>query len=489
MMLSPIGFWSYSNTDDDHSRGRLSQLRALLASELQQKIGRKLKVNIFQDVAAIPPGAEWEKQIRDAIDGSCFLIPIVTPALLQSEWCCQEIALFRQRETTTLRRTDLIFPIHYLNVDDRDSSRPEDCHDAEIFSFLRSRQWTDFRALRHKNPESEDVARRIDALADAICAALRRAERDPYAEGEARQKVTAQAQDRRADNDRRVSETEVKPETVQKRLEADAKRAEEEAKKSAADTLANEMANEARRGREATAERERGQAEQQQAENRSPRSKSEAKDGLGGGQSPDRWPMRLDIRSWSYFRIAVAAALLGLFAFVLGNAERSLLGSSFFLLPRALYAATILFLVTGLTGSLKFRRLAVLFLGILIISVLRDYIVYLLAFQMGLSLPLEYQDPKLFNYVANTTARSLSMLLVWLLVAYAISLPNGFKDRSILAIVLIAGVAISLATIIIGVTLPSEVLGYVISAVTYGAIAVVFTYGIRKQTSQVPLGK
>jgi hypothetical protein len=108
---------------------------------------------------------------------------------------------------------------------------------------------------------------------------------------------------------------------------------------------------------------------------------------------------------------------------------------------------------------------------------------------MGLSLPLEYQDPKLFNYVANTTARSLSMLLVWLLVAYAISLPNGFKDRSILAIVLIAGVAISLATIIIGVTLPSEVLGYVISAVTYGAIAVVFTYGIRKQTSQVPLGK
>ena len=67
IMLSPIGFWSYSNTDDDHSRGRLSQLRALLASELQQKIGRKLKVNIFQDVAAIPPGAEWEKQIRDAI--------------------------------------------------------------------------------------------------------------------------------------------------------------------------------------------------------------------------------------------------------------------------------------------------------------------------------------------------------------------------------------------------------------------------------------
>jgi len=63
MMLKPIGFWSYSSTDDEYSRGRLSQLRALLAAELQQKIGRSLKVNIFQDVAAIPPGAEWERQI------------------------------------------------------------------------------------------------------------------------------------------------------------------------------------------------------------------------------------------------------------------------------------------------------------------------------------------------------------------------------------------------------------------------------------------
>jgi hypothetical protein len=206
-MLSPIGFWSYSNSDDDHSRGRLSQLRALLASELQQKIGRHPKVNIFQDVAAIPPGAEWEKQIRDAINGSFFLIPIVTPALLQSEWCCQEITLFRQREATTLRRTDLIFPLHYLNVDDRDPLRTEDCHDAEVFSFLRRRQWTDFRTLRHIDPESEDVARKIDGLADAIWSALRRAERDLYAEEQSRQKVTAQEQYRvREDKDRREGE-------------------------------------------------------------------------------------------------------------------------------------------------------------------------------------------------------------------------------------------------------------------------------------------
>ena len=33
--LDPVGFWSYSRQDDEHSGGRLSQLRARLSSELQ----------------------------------------------------------------------------------------------------------------------------------------------------------------------------------------------------------------------------------------------------------------------------------------------------------------------------------------------------------------------------------------------------------------------------------------------------------------------
>ena len=173
-MLKPIGFWSYSATDDEYSRGRLSQLRALLAAELQQKIGRRLKVNIFQDVAAIPPGAEWEKQIRRTPKNSSFLIPIVTPASLQSEWCCREINMFREREATTLWRADLIFPLHYTSIDELILSRPDDCYDPQVFNFLRSRQWIDFRDVRLKNPESEVVAMRIERMANAICSSLRR---------------------------------------------------------------------------------------------------------------------------------------------------------------------------------------------------------------------------------------------------------------------------------------------------------------------------
>ena len=84
-MLKPTGFWSYSSSDDEAANGRLSQLRALLSKELQLKVGRTQKVHIFQDVEAIPPGELWEKRIREALDVSSFVIPIVTPAFLQSE--------------------------------------------------------------------------------------------------------------------------------------------------------------------------------------------------------------------------------------------------------------------------------------------------------------------------------------------------------------------------------------------------------------------
>jgi formylglycine-generating enzyme required for sulfatase activity len=172
-MLKPTGFWSYTSSDDTASRGRLSQLRRLLADELQLKIGRLPKVHIFQDVAAIPHGTDWLKEIHRALDDSSFLIPIVTPAFLQSEMCCAEVARFRQREME-LGRDDLIFPFHYIGVEDVDPDRSSECHDAAVLHLLRSRQWIDFRLLRLRNPDGEDVALKLETLADSLRAALRR---------------------------------------------------------------------------------------------------------------------------------------------------------------------------------------------------------------------------------------------------------------------------------------------------------------------------
>ncbi len=194
-MLIPAGFWSYSTSDDESSRGRLSQLRALLAGELQQQLGRA-KVNIFQDVEAIPPGRDWARQIDEAIEASSFLIPIVTPAFLQSEWCCKEVEMFRRREER-LGAGGLIFPIHYIDTDYLDATDPHECHDRSVLDFPRTRQWVDFRRLRIHDPDREDVALILEGLASGIRNELRRptarpAPSPPAASAAIREKTAAE---------------------------------------------------------------------------------------------------------------------------------------------------------------------------------------------------------------------------------------------------------------------------------------------------------
>lgn len=171
--LPPIGFWSYTTSDDTSSRGKLSQLRRLLADELQQKVGRRAKVHIWQDAKAIPHGSTWQEEIHKGIDGSSFFIPIVTPAFLESEWCCYEVMRFHALEQQR-GRNDLIFPLHYVDIDD---FHPEEAHDPQVLTVLRARQMFNFRRLRVTNYESEAVAQALDAFTDSIKGALRQGRR------------------------------------------------------------------------------------------------------------------------------------------------------------------------------------------------------------------------------------------------------------------------------------------------------------------------
>ncbi|TXN42911.1 toll/interleukin-1 receptor domain-containing protein, partial [Methylobacterium sp. WL7] len=171
-MLIPTGFWSYTSSDENSSRGKLSLLRSLLSQELQQQIGRRPTVVIWQDVAAIPPGSEWEQQIRSAIGETSFIIPIITPAFLQSEWCSQEIDLFRLRENE-LKSKRLIFPIHFIDTSHIEERNPDECYSASTLQILKSRQWVDFRNLRLQNYESAEVGQFLEHLAKSIRSSLR----------------------------------------------------------------------------------------------------------------------------------------------------------------------------------------------------------------------------------------------------------------------------------------------------------------------------
>ncbi|MGH6652635.1 MAG: toll/interleukin-1 receptor domain-containing protein [Sphingopyxis sp.] len=164
--LPPIGFWSYARQDDSVSGGKLSALRTLLMSELQQQYGRD-PIKIFQDVSAIPPGAEWEHEITASLNKAAFFIPIITPAFLQSEWCCQEVHIFLEREAqlsreysgSSLRR---IFPIHYIDIDGID------CCDDRALTALQRLQWLDFRGHRFRDQQHEDVHLLLSELAASV---------------------------------------------------------------------------------------------------------------------------------------------------------------------------------------------------------------------------------------------------------------------------------------------------------------------------------
>ncbi len=168
----PVGFWSYTRSDDENSDRELTRIRLRLKRQLQLLVGRPI-VDILQDEEFIPRGTDWLEQIHQAIDRSLFFNPIVTPGFLHSEMCCKEVMLFRQREIE-LGRNDLIFPFHYIDTSYVQPIQSADCLDPEVLKLLRSRQGTKFHDLRNRDQEREDVALRIGALAKDIDAALRK---------------------------------------------------------------------------------------------------------------------------------------------------------------------------------------------------------------------------------------------------------------------------------------------------------------------------
>src|SRR6187401_665183 len=126
-MLEPIGFWSYTRQDDELSGGSLGRLRKLLLAELQGRMGRR-PVRIFQDVEAIPFGADWQQQIDAGLAASSFFVPIITPGFLQSPGCCYEVTQFRARAAAQ-GWDGVIFPLYYIDADDLADEPQDDLHD------------------------------------------------------------------------------------------------------------------------------------------------------------------------------------------------------------------------------------------------------------------------------------------------------------------------------------------------------------------------
>ena len=158
------GFWSYTRADAQNSGGRLDALRHLVLNELGLAVGTRPAVELWHDTSSIPYGKDWELTISQAVDRATFFVPIVTPAFLQSQWCWRELRMFIGRQSIS-GRSDLIFPIFYIEVGRVDVNDPDQCQDRAAFELLRARQGMNFVALRNKDLQSHEVSAEIERLA------------------------------------------------------------------------------------------------------------------------------------------------------------------------------------------------------------------------------------------------------------------------------------------------------------------------------------
>jgi hypothetical protein len=165
---TPVAFMSYAHVDD--SEGQVTTFCEQLEQELRVLSGRS-DIEIFKD-ADIELGDPWSARIADALAASAFLLPIVTPSFLQSQYCCEELQAFLEQEEA-LGRNDLILPIYYVECDEDLVTRADEVA-AASWKVISSRQYFPWHHLRHKSPTDEEVRVERTKLARQIQKALAR---------------------------------------------------------------------------------------------------------------------------------------------------------------------------------------------------------------------------------------------------------------------------------------------------------------------------
>ena len=145
MQKSPIAFFSYVHINDEQDDGRLTELRKRLEREVQVQTGEPFP--IFQDRNSIQWGQQWKERIDGGIDGSTFLIAVVTPSYINSVACQDEFNRFLEREKK-LKRNDLILPLLYVDTPVVASEQKRKGN--SVAEEIAKRQWADWRDLRHE---------------------------------------------------------------------------------------------------------------------------------------------------------------------------------------------------------------------------------------------------------------------------------------------------------------------------------------------------
>ena len=173
MPKSPaLAFLSYTRKDDEFFGGYITAFRKMLENAVQVVTG-ETSFQVFQDIDGIVIGENWEKKLDEAIHGSSFFVPMLSPLFFNSQHCREEVEKFLEHERT-LKRSDLILPIYFLTTAKLEKEE-EKTKDPLATEFAK-RQLFDWR--HQANLPLQDPAGReaILALARAVANALERLE-------------------------------------------------------------------------------------------------------------------------------------------------------------------------------------------------------------------------------------------------------------------------------------------------------------------------
>lgn len=154
------GFFSYVQADDESDGGRIISLSKHLRAQFRIQTADEL--SLFVDRESLEWGSEWAARIDEAIAGTTFFIPVITPSYFRSQTCRQELLKFT-REATRLGLEQLLMPIYWVGVADLDND-PASSAD-EAVRLVSRYQWQDFRDVRLEDEDSAVFRKAVSGLA------------------------------------------------------------------------------------------------------------------------------------------------------------------------------------------------------------------------------------------------------------------------------------------------------------------------------------
>jgi hypothetical protein len=160
-MADRAGFWSYVHADDEADGGRITRLADAIKGEYALLTGQE--VDVFVDRKDISWGEEWRRRIDEALEGTAFFIPVITPRYFASEECRRELLTFAGH-AKSLGVSELMLPLVYVPVPELNNRDSAD----EAIALVAKTHYVNWTELRLADDRSQEYRRAVSELAQRL---------------------------------------------------------------------------------------------------------------------------------------------------------------------------------------------------------------------------------------------------------------------------------------------------------------------------------